>query len=120
MVATYDLDIIGRTDLPGELHEPPVWEEAVEADCGLCGRVGADTGTGLCPCCLDCTPRAGGCGKAAAVAVAVLGGEAGPGGALAHLTGCRDCREAFGWLATVGTVAEMENDYAGVPASFTA
>ena len=39
MVAVaYDLDIIGRADLPGELHEKPVWEEAVEADCGLCGR----------------------------------------------------------------------------------
>ncbi len=112
MVATFDLDIIGRADLPGELSELPAWEEAVEADCGLCGRVGADTGTGLCRCCLDRTPHAGGCGKAAAVAVAVLGGEAGPGAALAHLTECRDCREALGWLGELVRVADMETPYA--------
>ena len=112
MVAMYDLDIIGRADLPGELHEAPAWEEVIEADCGLCGRVGADTGTGLCRCCLDRTPRAGGCGKAAAVAVAVLGGEAGPGAALAHLTGCRDCRTALGWLGDLVRVADMETPYA--------
>ena len=70
-----------EVDLPGELHPAPAWEEVIEADCGLCGRIGADTGTGLCRCCLDRTPRAGGCGKAATVAVAVLGGEAGPGAA---------------------------------------
>ena len=112
MVAMYDLDIIGRADLPGELHEPPVWEEAVEADCGLCGRVGADTGTGLCRRCLDRTPRAGGCSMAAAVAVAVLGGEAGPGAALAHLTACRNCRTALGWLGELVRAADMETPYA--------
>ena len=108
MVATYTEDFIGGLDLPGERNQPPAWEEAVEYDCGLCGRLAADTGTGLCRPCLDRVPRTGGCGKAAAVAVAVLGGESSPGAAIAHLVTCAGCREAFGWLATVAQVADME------------
>ena len=46
------------------------------------------------------------------MAVAVLGGEAGPGAALAHLTGCRDCRAALGWLGELVRVADMETPYA--------
>ncbi len=100
-----------EADLPGELTAAPEWTEENLTDCGLCGRDGADTDTGLCRPCLSRTPRIGGCGKAAALAVAVLGGMAAPSVAIAHLTGCRDCRDAFGWLATVGTVADMETPH---------
>ncbi len=101
-----------EVDLPGELATVPAWEEVIEVDCGLCGRPTDDTDTGLCRPCLDRTPRVGGCGKAAALAVAVLGRMAAPHAAIAHLTGCRDCRDAFGWLATVGQVADMERPHA--------
>ena len=65
MVAMYDLDIIGRADLPGELA--PVLDD------------------------VDYTPDIGGCGRALPLVAVMLvrGDEA----AVPHLEACRPCRD---------------------------
>lgn len=109
MITTYDF--IGGVDLPGELAEPPKWEEVGEPDCGLCYRPGADPDTGLCRPCEGRVPRVGGCGRAVAL-VAALAGNGDTDAPLAHLIACADCRAFFGTLAAAERVADMETPYA--------
>ena len=115
MTMTYAHDFIGSADLPGELDR---WEALDEPTCGLCGHAGTDTGTGLCPLCLDRTPRIGGCGLGLALAAALTGTP--DGGPLVHLTRCGACREFFGTLAGVAWVADMETPHAALLAGSAA
>ena len=108
MIATFDF--VGGSDLPGELHEPEVWEETVDEDCSLCFRPGAEA-SGLCQHCADHLPRAGGCGIAAAIVTAIAGGG-NLDTPLAHLIGCGDCRMFFGTLAGMERAADMETRHA--------
>ena len=103
-------DFIGGPDLPGELHEPEVWEETIDEDCGLCFRPGAEA-SGLCQHCADRLPHTGGCGLAVAVVTAIAGGG-NMDAPLSHLIGCGDCRMFFGTLAGMERAADMETRHA--------
>src|SRR5262249_41535985 len=118
------VDFVGGTDLPGELTDLPVWEEAETADCPLCLRECEPEAVGLCHACLSRIPRVGGCGLALAVATALIMDGTAAQAAVAHLTACADCRDALDPAAAAVQVAYLEADmttpHAATPASTAA
>jgi hypothetical protein len=115
MVTTHALSVAGVpdiliTDLPGELHDPPPWEDITEAPCPVCSADCTPQTLGLCGPCLDRLPRVGGCGLALALVAGFTPANA--PAVLLHLMLCGDCCALFLDLGRTAEVAQQESTYA--------